>query len=244
MCSETEDDSSTAVITIYGKELQEVQSFKYLGRRLAAEGDEEEEIKHKIQTARGVMATLSRPLYKRVGCATKTKLAVFLAVTRTQLMFGCETWCLVEAEWAKLQSLEMQGLRRILGWRGRMTDQGIRYPANAEVWKEIQKIRQIDPIRQAVEKRQLAWWGRILRMGPNALAKTALLSRMPGPSYVGWQRPRTLVPRLRKLVDRAGLVEEAVWERDKWTAGAENLSQLQAPAKPSTSAAMPHPGAP
>ena len=213
--NDVETDSDVE-ISIYGKPVEEVREFRYLGRCLTSDGDDGKEIKRRIRGARGTMAALLRPLLRRNAASPKTKLAVFVAVTRAQLMFASETWTPTEREWHSLQSMEMQCLRRVVGLRPKMTSDGLRYPRNADVWRAVRKIRPISTIREEVEKRQVMWWGKVLRMGPRSLARSTFLASIPRPSFVGWKRTRCLVPRLRKLLERAGLREEEVWERDQW----------------------------
>ena len=238
------DQEEEGEIKLYGKPVEEVTVFKYLGRLLSVDGEEESEIKKKVQTARGVLIALMRPLYQRSACSARTKLAVYLTVTRAQLMFGSETWTLTEGEWMRLQVFEMQALRRIIGWKAKMTQKGLRYPKNADVWGEVRKLRPgTQTVREAVETRQLEWWGKILRMGEETLVRRALLAVVPRPAYVGWHRTRALVPRLRKLLMRAGLREDEAWERDVWRAGVAAMVEAgQAavePEPPSTAAAAP-----
>ncbi len=149
-------------------------------------------------------------------------------------MFGSETWTLTEAEWARLQSFEMQCLRRVIGWRGRMTTEGIRYPRNEDVWREVRRIRSVRTLRESVESRQVVWWGRVLRMGESSLTRSALLASVPKPAYVGWHRTRALVARFRKLVARAGLEEADHEERDVWSRRAMQMAPTAAIPQPIT----------
>ncbi len=113
-----------------------------------------------------MLAALSKPLYARNAASRVTKLAVLRTVMLTQLTFGAETWTLTEAEWQKIHVFEMQGMRKVLGLRATKIDDQIRYPRNADVWKEIQKLQPaMGPIRGAVERRQVVFWGKMLRMG-------------------------------------------------------------------------------
>ena len=135
-----------------------------------------------------------------------------------QLLYAAPTWTLKKSKWAKVVALEMQSLRRVVGWRGRRTDEGIRYPKNADVTKRISEILGTEyiAVRRLAESRQLLWWGMVLRMSAGAMVKEGLLSKIPKPSRLGWKGTMSLVAMLQKRAQEAGLTDKDLWVRSRW----------------------------
>ena len=127
-------------VTIYGKRVERVK-FRYLGRKLTADGQDVEEVKARMAAARGGMAQLMLPLHRRSAASARTKLAVCRTVSMAQLVYASQTWTLWEEEWKKVHVLEMLCLRRVLGWGRKMTENGVRYPKNEEVFREVGKVQ-------------------------------------------------------------------------------------------------------
>ncbi len=220
---EQEEDEETEVgedgeVTIYGKKVEEVGKFKYLGRMLTANGNEEEEVKGKVAAARGTMAALMLPLNKRDAVSGKTKLEVFRTVAVGQMLYAAETWTLREAEWRRVKSFEMQYLRRVVGWGGRMTEEGIRYPKSEDVVAEVERMqgKKYDTLRMLVEWKQVKWWGMVQRMEETSMVRRVLMARMEGVARRGWKMSMGLVPVLRGRVQEAGLSSKDLWVRSRW----------------------------
>ncbi len=184
---EMEDEEEAGEICLYGKPVEEVESFKYLGRILRRDGEDSEEIAARIRAARTTMITLRLPLHQRTAVAGRTKLAVFRAVTMAVLLYGCQTWTPKQKDWQKLQSFEMQQLRRILGWKAKMTSEGPRYPKSSEVLLAIQAMtgHPYLTVQTVVRQRQVRWWGMVLRMGTDTFLRQTLLTARPEQSRVG-----------------------------------------------------------
>ena len=77
-------------MTIYGKRVERVK-FRYLGRKLTADGQDVEEVKARMAAARGGMAQLMLPLHRRSAASARTKLAVFRTVSMAQLVYASQT---------------------------------------------------------------------------------------------------------------------------------------------------------
>ena len=219
-------------VTIYGKGVERVREFKYPGRKLTADGLDVEEVKARMAAARGGMAQLMLPLHRRSAASTRTKLAVFRTVSMAQLVYASQTWTLRETEWKKLHALEMRCLRRVLGWRGKMTENGIRYPKNEEVFKEIGKVqgKRYVSVREMVEQRQLKWWGMVLRMSPDSMVKSVLSAKRDGVSRRGLRGAMGLAATLQGRAETAGLGQQDLWVRARW--GAPPAASEEQPAQP------------
>ena len=227
---EETDEEEAGEVCLYGKPVEEVDGFKYLGRVLRRDGEDGEEIAARIRAARTTMVTLQLPLHKRTAVAGRTKLAVFRAVTMAVLLYGCQTWTPKEKDWLKLQSFEMQQLRRILGWKAKLTPEGLRYPKNSEVLLAIEAIagHPYLTIRELVRQRQVRWWGMVLRMGADSFLRQTLVAARPEQSRVGWKTAGALVPSIRRLAQLAELGEEERWDRPRWKAAAAPAEEAAA----------------
>ena len=66
----------------------------------------------------------------------------------------------------------------MVGWRGRMTEDGVRYPKNEDVIKRIGEVqgKEYVTVRRLAESRQLRWWGMVPRMAPGAMVRQVLLA--------------------------------------------------------------------
>ena len=116
----------------------------------------------------------------------------------------------------------MQQLRRILGWKAKMTSEGPRYPKNSEVLLAIQAMtgHPYLTVQTVVRQRQVRWWGMVLRMGTDTFLRQTLLTARPEQSRVGWKTAGAMVPNMRKQSQLAELDEGNPWDRPKWKAAA------------------------
>ncbi len=89
---ESVEEKEIEELSVYGSKVEEVASFKYLGRILEASGDDGEEIRSRVMAARRAMGALSLPLYSRAAVERKTKMAVFRAVCVGHIRYAAETW--------------------------------------------------------------------------------------------------------------------------------------------------------
>ncbi len=217
-------------IKIYGHEVEEVQAFKYLGRILRADGEEGDEIRARVTGARRAQMALMLPLYRRDAVTRKTKMAVFRAVTRAQLMYASQTWVLKEKEWRKIETLEMQGLRRVAGMHPKMTPLGLRYPSNDKVLEAAESCsgQHYMRVRAAVQKGRIGWWGKVMRMEEESLMKRVLLARIEGAAHHGWRGAYCLATSIKRQVEAAGLNDGVLWDRVAWAAAAAKAADASA----------------
>ena len=85
-----------APLGINGHQLEEVDSFKYLGARLLPSGQSKDDIVSRIDAARWVFAILRKRLWTRRDISIATKICVYRASIRP-VLYGCECWA-VRAE--------------------------------------------------------------------------------------------------------------------------------------------------
>ena len=138
---------------LYGKEMEVVTEFEYLGRILCRNSSEEGDIKARIKAAKQTMGKLMAPLYGRRSVAIVTKLAVYRTVVATQMMYAAETGTLRKKEWSAAQTFENHALRRVAGMRGVTTSEGVSYLSTEAVVKEIERVQK-GPFRRLRKHRQ------------------------------------------------------------------------------------------
>ncbi len=77
--------------TAYGKELERVEVFKYLGRLLAYNNNDTQAVRNNLKKVRGVWARLSRTI--RAENASPRVCGIFYKATvQSILLFGSKTW--------------------------------------------------------------------------------------------------------------------------------------------------------
>ncbi|BHF78873.1 aconitate hydratase [Sparganum proliferum] len=158
-------DQEKAPLGIDGCQLEEVDSFKYLGARLLPNGQSKDDIVSRIDAARWVFSSLRKCLWNRRDLSIATKIRVYRASVRSVLLYGCECWASRVEDERKLEVFDHHCLRTIL--RVKFTD----FVSNETVRARCDNIARIT---QAIQERRLRWFGHVLRRPPQELSVTAL----------------------------------------------------------------------
>ncbi|BHF78909.1 hypothetical protein SprV_0602202600 [Sparganum proliferum] len=158
-------DQEKAPLGIDGCQLEEVDSFKYLGARLLPNGRSKDDIVSRIDAARRVFSSLWKCLWIRRDLSIATMIRVYRASVRSVLLYGCECWALRVEDERKLEVFDNHCLRTIL--RVKFTD----FVSNETVRARCDNIARIT---QAIQERRLKWFGHVLRRPPQELSVTAL----------------------------------------------------------------------
>nr|VZI16340.1 unnamed protein product [Spirometra erinaceieuropaei] len=107
-------DQEKAPLGIGGCQLEEVDSFKYLGDRLLSNGHSKEDIISRIDAVRWVFSSLRKCLLNRRDLSIATKIRAYRASVRSVLLYGCECWALRVEDERKLEVFDHHCLRTIL----------------------------------------------------------------------------------------------------------------------------------
>ena len=103
---------------IYGKTMETVRDFIFLGSKIIADGDCSHEIKRPFLLGRKVMINLDSIL-KSGDITLPTKVRLVKAMVFPVVMYGCESWTIKKAEHRRIDafehqfSLQSKGLSRV-----------------------------------------------------------------------------------------------------------------------------------
>ena len=136
-------------IFINGKEVQQVESFSYLGSLITSDGKSEHDIKLRIGKAKTVFGNMKNVLLShRINLTTR--LRVLHCYVWSVLLYGCETWKISKVMKDRLMAVEVWFLWRMLKI-SRMEKR-----SNEEVFQEA-GVHRI--LLKSIRQRQLAFLG-------------------------------------------------------------------------------------
>jgi len=189
------------IIQVMGKDLETVDSFKYLGSNIIADGKCSEEVCNRLAMATSSLMNFSN-LWQNSNISIKTKYRLLTTITRAVAPYGCKSWTLNVALQERLNAFEMKCYRKLLQ---------IPYTAhrtNESVKQELtQKAGKVEMLVSIIKKRQLKWFGHVKRHNDSLLlANNIMHGRVPGRRGRG--RPR--VTWIQNNRDYTGLWAEAV----------------------------------
>ncbi|BHF73615.1 hypothetical protein SprV_0401669700 [Sparganum proliferum] len=155
-------DQEKAPLGVDGCQLEEVDSFKYLGARLLPNGQSKDDIVSRIDAARWVFSSLWKCLWIRRDLSIATKIRVYRASVRPVLLYGCECRALRVEDERKREVFDHHCLRTIL--RVKFTD----FVSNETVRARCDNIARIT---QAIQERRLRWFGMffVVHLGSSVL---------------------------------------------------------------------------
>lgn len=134
--------------------LEQVNKMKYLGVIIDREGNMEDEIGERIQSATKVYHGLSSAFLGRKEIGNKTKMAVHRTIFRPILTYGSESWVLSQRDKSKIQAIDMKFLRKI---KGVTKLDKIR---NEVILKELG----VEGTEEVIGRNGLKWFGHLTRM--------------------------------------------------------------------------------
>ena len=142
-------------LTLDGVNLEDVQSFVYLGSTIMPSGQGAAEVDHRLK----------RSLWGRQEISTATKGTSIKPMFLTILLYGCETWSLRVVDLRKLEVSDNDCLRYIL--RCRRID---RVPTTT-----LHRRLNLHPLPPVLLWRHLQWFGHAARRPEGELIRDVLL---------------------------------------------------------------------
>ena len=170
------EQSTNAVITIRGEVLEVVSHSKYLGSMFTSDGMLDTEIAHRVAGAGNAFARLHQAkVWSSKALSLPAKLQFLQTIVMTMLLYGGETWSLLDKHLHQLSVFHMRCLRRICGIS--LLD----HITNSVILKRGES--------QLISKR-LRWFGHICRMSDSRLPKVLMHGQLVGQNCRGG--PRTV----------------------------------------------------
>jgi hypothetical protein len=129
-------DAEEVKFTVYGKELERVGEFKYLGRVLADDDDDTASIVGNIKKARQRWNCIANIL-KREGANAKTMAKIYMAVVQAVLLYGADSWAVSDKNLRKLRTFHHRAIRYMTGKHiKKLTDEVWEYPDHNSLERE------------------------------------------------------------------------------------------------------------
>ena len=136
-------------IHIDHKEVEQVQSFTYLGQLITDDGKSEGEIRSRIGLAKNAFSKRYKLLANK-NISLKTRLRLTKCYVWSLLTYACDTWTLSKQMEAKMEAFEMWSYHRIMriSWKEMKT--------NAEVLKMI-GLKNMELVLSIKKKKKRNW---------------------------------------------------------------------------------------
>ena len=187
-----------------GRELNQVDQFKYLGVTFSEEGGSETAVRARVKAAWQKWRELG-PVVADKKIPTKLKTKLYTTVVRPVILYGAECWKTGVKEENILEKTEMRMLRRIKGVT-------VKDKMKSE---DIRKDLGVGSIKSKARESRLRWFGHVHRKEQESNLRQVMDMEIPGRRLRG--RPRG---RWHDLVDRdmreLRVVPEDADDRNFW----------------------------
>ena len=174
--------TTNAPIKLEGNNLEDVNTFEYLGSKIDEHGGTDIDVQARINKARSAFACLNK-IWQTKSMSSKTKLRLFNSNVLSVLLYGAETWFLNKSHESKLQTFINKCLRRIhqIYWPNTISNRDLLLRSNMTGVKTI------------IRQRKWRWLGHTLRKTQEDITKHALRwnpqgRRRPGRPKNTWRR--------------------------------------------------------
>ena len=148
-------------IFVYGKRLEVVREFVYLGSTVSNDGSLDAEIKQRISKASKSFGGLEDRVWSDGDLTLATKMSVYRACVLSSLLYASETWTLYQSHVGQLERFHQHCLRHILGlkWDCHVPD------------TDVLARTKTTSIAAIVRRNQLRWAGHLVRLDGSRLPK-------------------------------------------------------------------------
>lgn len=160
---------------VYGKPVEQVSKFKYLGCWITDDLNPDTEIICRIEQARKTFLNM-RKLLTNKSLSLTLRYRFVKGYVYAVLLYGTETWTLKANTLNRLEAFETWVFRRLLKvpWTARMT--------NAEVLRRMDRDRELLTI---VKRRKVAYLGHIFRNTKYLFLKLIMEGKIEGKRGIG-----------------------------------------------------------
>ena len=178
---DAEHQAANADIYVRGDKLEVVSSFKYLGSIFTSDATIDAEVRHRIAAASVAFVRLRKAkVWSTHALSRYTKLQLFQSIVISVLLYGAETWTLLNKHCAALSVFLMRCLRHICGIS--LKD----HVSNTAILSMCQTCS----VDAQLRSKRLRWYGHVCRMIDCRLPKVMLFGQVKGSHPPG--RPRKI----------------------------------------------------
>jgi len=119
-------DSVACRILIQNEQLEQVDTFPYLGSLITEHGEYMTEVCTRLNRGQAIGASLLK-IWKSHSIPISTKIWLLKALVWPIATYGCESWTLRKSEETRLDAFEIKGLRKILrvSWTAKKTNEWV-----------------------------------------------------------------------------------------------------------------------
>ena len=148
--------------------IEQVTQFKYLGSILNSDNTVDAEVESRIDKASQVFRSLSRLVWYQRKIKVSTKLKLFKAIIIPTLLYGSETWNVLQCHIQRLQVFTNRCLRII---------------TETSLWDKLRNTQlrcksKIERVDVMIQRRRLQWLGHLKRMENSKLQKKLMVSKI------------------------------------------------------------------
>ena len=211
-------------LTFYANnaELQQVNSFTYLGSIISERHNIDDEICSRINKASVAFGRLRTKVFSNENLRLSTKVSVYTAVCISTLLYGAETWTVYRRHLKQLEAFHIRSLQKMLNltWQDRVPH------------SEIIRRASTTTIETMLATKQLRWTGHIYRMSEDRLPRQLLYGQLStGQRNQGGPMKRykdQMKATLKKCGIDPSTMEDMAENRVDWrSACKEGLSRLE-----------------
>ena len=187
-----------------GGELQEVESFNYLGEKLECGKGAEAAVRNRIAAAWRKWKELESLLVNQ-RIPLKNRVVIHRSCIRRTLLYGAEVWPLTLKLEGLLESCENKMLRRMLNitWEDKIK--------NEEIWKRCG----VERLNNEIRRSRMRWYGHVMRREDEDFLRRALEHKVEKASTPGRPNKRWL-DCVKEDMEYLGIKENDVMDRKKF----------------------------
>src|SRR5437867_6130562 len=169
------DGGGVVNFTVDGQRIEQVKSFKYLGSVITEDRRSHSDVNVRIAMAKDASNKRKELLTKGLSMTLKKRMVKVLVWP--VVLYGCETWTLLQDEINRLEALEVwlwRGLKKI-SWRDKIRNDGV-----------FARVKEERCLIRTIRQRQKNWIGHVLR--GDGLLRDVIEGRVKGKNRSG--KPR------------------------------------------------------